>query len=105
MTSADASRPPVGRIRVTRQGEIFFDDARITLEALRASLAGLRARRGVVWYYREAAGSDAPAAAMDVIRLVVEHRLPISMSTTPDFSDVVQADGRVVPRADPPTLG
>lgn len=105
MTPAGANRTPVGRIRVTREGEIFYDGARTTLEALRTSLVGLRARRGVVWYYREAGGSGAPAAAMDVVRLVVEHRLPISMSRTPDFSDVVQADGRVVPRADPPTLG
>jgi len=30
--------------------------------------------------------------------MVVEQRLPISMSTRADFGDVVQADGTAVPR-------
>jgi hypothetical protein len=35
---------------------------------------------------------------MAVVRMVIEQRLPISMSTRPDFGDVVQADGSAVPR-------
>jgi hypothetical protein len=104
MEPHDGTGRPVGRIHVSRAGDITFDGARTSLEALRTSLANLRARHGVVWYYREAAGTDAPAAAMAVIQLVIEQRLPISMSTRPDFSDVVRPDGRVVPRDNPPTL-
>jgi hypothetical protein len=106
MAPPDGSARPIGRIHVSRTGEISFDGARTTLEALRTSLADLRARHGVVWYHRETAGApgDAPPEAMAVIQLVIAHRLPISMSTTPDFSDVVRPDGQVVPRADPPTL-
>jgi len=35
---------------------------------------------------------------MAVVRMVIEQRLPISMSTRADFGDVVQADGSTVPR-------
>ena len=51
---------PVARISVSAAGEIFLDGARTTLDALRQDLALLRARNGVVWYHREAAGGDPP---------------------------------------------
>jgi hypothetical protein len=35
---------------------------------------------------------------MAVVELVVKHRLPISMSTKPDFSDYVDGDGTSRPR-------
>ena len=95
---------PVARISVSAAGEISLDGGRTTLDALRAELALLRARNGVVWYHREAAGGDPPPEAMAVIQLVIEHRLPISMSTRADFSDVVRPDGSVVLRGGPHTL-
>ena len=94
----------VARIRVTRAGVIWCDEARTTLEALRTRLAEVRAGSGVVWYHREAGAAEPPPEAMAVIQMVIEHRLPISMSTKPDFSDVVRPDGSVVPRIGPNTL-
>ncbi|HET9708052.1 MAG TPA: hypothetical protein VFP39_07095 [Gemmatimonadales bacterium] len=88
----------VTRIRVSRAGEIWCDDVRTSLADLGPRLAQLRAAQGVVWYYREEAGDDPAPEAMAVVRMVVEQRLPISMSTRADFGDVVQADGRAVPR-------
>jgi hypothetical protein len=95
---------PVARISVSAAGEIFLDGGQTTLDALRAELHQLRARNGVVWYHREAAVGDPPPEAMAVIQLVIEHRLPISMSSRPDFSDVVRPDGSVAPRGGPQTL-
>ncbi len=40
-----------------------------------------------VHYYRE--GRASPPQSMEVMKLVVKHKVPISMSTKPDFSDVV----------------
>lgn len=94
----------IGRIRVARTGEIWFDDALVTLDALPPLLRELRAAGGAVWYYREAVDSEAAPEAMSVVRLVVEHRLPISMSTRPDFADVVLPNGSVVPRVGRDTL-
>jgi hypothetical protein len=88
----------IARIRVSRGGEIWCDDVRMSLADLGPQLAQLRAAQGVVWYYREEAGDDPAPEAMAVVRMVVEQRLPISMSTRADFGDVVQADGTAVPR-------
>ena len=88
----------VARIRVSRAGEIWCDDVRTSLAELGSRLAQLRAAQGVVWYYREEAGDEPAPEAMAVVRMVVEQRLPISMSTRADFGDVVQADGTAVPR-------
>lgn len=94
----------VGRIRVTRTGDIRYDDTPVTLEALAQLLRDLRSAGGVVWYYREQADAEPAPEAMAVVRLVIEHRLPISISTRPDFADVVLPDGSVAPRAGPHTL-
>jgi hypothetical protein len=83
---------------VSRAGEIWCDDVRTSLADLGHRLAQLRAAQGVVWYYREEAGDDPAPEAMAVVRMVVEQRLPISMSTRADFGDVVQSDGTAVPR-------
>lgn len=103
MKPHDRRDRPIGRIHVSRNGAITLDGARMSLQALRTSLADLRARQGVVWYYREAGETVAPTAAMAVMRLLVEQRLPVSLSTRPDFSDVVRPDGHVVPRTSPST--
>ncbi|HJQ66715.1 MAG TPA: hypothetical protein VJ816_10075 [Gemmatimonadales bacterium] len=104
MTEAPETRGPIARIQVGKAGEIWLDGARTTLEALRPQLAQLRAKNGVVWYHRAATGAEPAPEAMAVIQLVIEHRLPISMSLRPDFSDVVRADGSVAPRRGPHTL-
>ena len=94
----------LGRIRVARTGEIWFDNTPVTLDALPPLLRELRAAGGAVWYYREEVDAEPAPEAMAVVRLVVEHRLPISMSTRPDFTDVVLPDGSVAPRVGRHTL-
>lgn len=96
---------PVARIRVSRAGEIWCDDVRTSLGDLAPRLAELRAANGVVWYYREDVDAEPAPEAMAVVRMVVEQRLPISMSTRADFGDVIQADGTAVPRGRYTTLG
>ena len=97
---ARADQRPVGKIAVTANGTVSLDGAAITLDGLKAKLADLKKRNGVVWYYRQAASGEPPAQAMDVIKLVIDNQLPISMSTKPDYSDVVLADGTTRPRGD-----
>jgi hypothetical protein len=90
---------PVGKIAVTAKGAVSFDGAAITLDVLKQKLADLKRHDGVVWYYREATSGEALAQAIQVVRLVVDNRLPISMSTKPDYSDVLLPDGTTRPRA------
>jgi hypothetical protein len=90
--------PVVGKIAVTAKGDVSFDGKPVTIDVLKERLAGLKQRSGVVWYYREAGRGEPPAQATQVIKLVIDNRLPISMSTKPDFSDVLLPDGSTRPR-------
>lgn len=87
---------PVAKVSVLSSGKILLDGKSTTLAALDAALSELAKSKGVVWYYRQAAqAAEPPAVSMQVIQLVIKHRLPISMSTKPDFSDAVGPDGQL----------
>ena len=88
----------VGKIAITGKGIVSFDGTVTTVDALKEKLADLKKRNGVVWYYREAATDEPPTQAMQVMKLIVDNGLPISMSTKPDYSDVLLPDGTTRPR-------
>jgi hypothetical protein len=93
------SAEPVAKVSVLSNGKVLLNGKPTTLEALDVALGSLAASKGVVWYYREAAeAAEPPAVSMQVIELVIKYRLPISLSTRPDFSDAVGADGQSHPR-------
>jgi hypothetical protein len=96
---AKTDEGPIGKIAVTARGAVSFDGAAITLDGLKSKLADLKKRNGTIWYYREAAGGEPSTQATAVLRLIAESRLPISLSTKPDYSDVVFPDGTTRPRA------
>ena len=79
-------------------GSLFVDDRPVTLKSMDRRFAKLAKANGVVWYYREAGHAPPPPVAAEVIRLVMKHRLPISLSSQPDFSDTIDADGVPHPR-------
>ena len=90
---------PIGKIAVTASGVVSFDGSAITLDGLKSKLVDLKKRNGTIWYYREAAGSAPSTQATEVLNLIARSRLPISLSTKPDYSDVVLPDGTIRPRA------
>jgi biopolymer transport protein ExbD len=81
------------KVKVTMNGEITADGQPVTLEKLAARLADLKQAGGVVWYHRENPAGEPHANAMKVIELVAESKLPIRLSTKPDFSDAVDDKG------------
>jgi hypothetical protein len=87
---------PILKIAVRADGRIIVDDSPATVDSLRVSLKRLAEKKGVVWYYREAAQAAAPPEATEVIQSVIENRLPIRMSSRPDFSDAIGPDGRPI---------
>jgi hypothetical protein len=84
---------PVAKVGVYQDGRIILNGRNANIDEVRAAFAKLVERHGVVWYYREAAASEPHPNAMLVIQAVVTDKLPISMSTQPDFSDVMLPDG------------
>jgi hypothetical protein len=98
MASLSSAAQPVTRISALASGQILLNGQPTSLAALEIALAELKSQNGVVWYYRENARDEPPPEAMQAIQLVVKHGLPVSMSTKPDFSDVVDANGVSQPR-------
>ena len=82
-----------------------YSSGEFTLNGQPASIADMRAivgpttdRDAVIWYYREAAELEPTNAQLEVLEIIMAARLPISLSTKPDFSDYVGADGNSHPR-------
>jgi len=87
---------PVLKIAVMSDGRITVDGAAATIDSLRNSLKRMAEQNGVVWYYREAGETEAPPESTEVMKAVIENRLPIRLSSRPDFSNTIGPDGRPV---------
>jgi hypothetical protein len=88
----------VAKVAVYADGRIALDGREIQIEELRSQFMNLSKDKGAVWYYREASSADPPPVATLVIQAIIDARLPVSMSSLPDFSNVVLPDGTVKPR-------
>jgi hypothetical protein len=61
---------------------------------LRKSLRELKAKQGVVWFYRDAADPQVYRYALaEFMEDVAEYRIPIRTSSRPDYSDSTPLDG------------
>lgn len=76
----------------------MLDGKESTLSEVRKALEGAKAKSGAVWYYRESGKGEPPPQAIEVFKLIVENKLPVSLSTKPDFSDYVDQKGQSHPR-------
>jgi len=79
-------------------GRVTVNGAPATMESLRESLKRLSLEKGVVWYYREAGSSEAPQESRQVIQAVIDARLPIRLSSRPDYSNAIGMDGKPIER-------
>ena len=89
---------PILKIAVKVDGLVTVNGSPTTIDSLRASLIHLAEQNGVVWYYREAGQSEAPPESDEIIKVVFENRLPIRLSSRPDYSDAIGMDGRPLPK-------
>ena len=90
--------PRVTRISVLASGKILIGDKTATMAEVKKALAGMKRKRDTVWYYRESGKGEPPTQAIEVFKLIVENKLPISLSTQADFSDFVDESGQALPR-------
>jgi hypothetical protein len=93
-----AAEPPVARVSALAGGKLLLNGKPSDITSIDAEFGKIKERKGEVWYYRENPKAEPHPNAMAVVELVVKHRLTISMSTKPDFSDVVDRDGKSRPR-------
>jgi hypothetical protein len=91
-------RSNIAEIKVSRQGAITLNDEPVTIEALKTYLSELRQSPGSgVWYYREDLASEPHPNALLVIQAISDSRLPLRISSKPDFSDYMDTDGKSHP--------
>jgi hypothetical protein len=86
------------KVKLFADGGLLLDGKPVTLSEIAAAMDAAPQGESVVWYYRENAGGEAPAVTGQLVKLITERRLPVRLSTKPDFSDSVQpgAAGAVV---------
>ena len=96
--AAAAPVSPIIKISALANGEILLDGQPCSLDDLAGRLAEAQKINAEVYYFREAADQEPHPNAMKVVQLIVENRLPVSLSTRPDFSDYVDANGHSRPR-------
>jgi hypothetical protein len=77
------------KISVLATDALLLDGQPVTLRELEQTIKEGAAAKLTVWYYRENSAGEPSAFAAEVLRLITEHRLPIRLSSRPDFSDTV----------------
>lgn len=98
-TAHTAAAPqPVVLVSVFASGELHLNHAPAVFEDVVTALQPLQAINGTVWYYREHRHDAAHPAAERVFDLILEYRLPVMLSNSPDFSSYIDNLGQVVPR-------
>ena len=85
---------PSLKVSVLKNGKILADGKETTLSDLDRAFTELKQIGGTVWYYREAGQEEPPPQAMEVIKLVADKSLPVTLSSKPDFSDFIGEDGQ-----------
>jgi hypothetical protein len=100
---AMAECPNVIYIAVAQSGDVQVNGNSVVTEGIDAELAKLKPSAQLVVYYRENARTDPTpqewAKIKAVLDSVMKLRLPISLSSKPDFSDAIDGDGNSHPRA------
>ncbi len=87
----------IARIKVNRDGTILLNGQIVTMDVLKASLSKLtQSGDAAVWYYRENSAGEPHPNAMLVLQAAIDTKLPIKLSSKPDFSDSV-GPGNVPP--------
>jgi len=94
----NSSATRVTRISVLSTGKVLLNGKDSNVTEVRRSLESASAKSTAVWYYRESGKGEPPPQAIAVFKIIVENKLPVSLSTKPDFSDYVDEKGLSRPR-------
>jgi hypothetical protein len=87
---------PILKISVLSSGNLLLNGKPSKLEIIESKFK--KHKNASVWYYRENSSQEPPPISAQVIKLVIDNKLSISLSTKPDFSDYVNENGISQPR-------
>jgi hypothetical protein len=92
--AAPAVNTQLVKVIVKSDGTILEDGRPNTIDALETRIKAVAAAGGECWYYREDLSGNAVMAER-VLQLVQIHNCRLSISTKPDFSTYLDAEGEV----------
>jgi hypothetical protein len=86
------------RIGVLSSGGLLLNGELAGFSAIEAALQGANSQTDRVLYYRESVQGAPPPKVKDILDLVIARKLPISLSSKPDYSDYMDQFGQSHPR-------
>ena len=91
---------PDGTIKISifRDGSVKIDEVDMELQAAVERIRQADAAQTKALYYCEAGQEKPHPNAMTILKAITDARLPVMLSTEPDFSTVVGPDGQPRPR-------
>jgi hypothetical protein len=89
---------PILKVALMTDGTITTDGVACDLESLRALIHSTAQQKGMIWYYREASQTKAPPQSIEIMKAIIENRVPVRLSLQPDYSDSVGMDGKPIDR-------
>jgi hypothetical protein len=95
---AAQAQESIAKVTALSSGKLLLNGQPSNLAAIESAFKLLSNTHGGVWYYREMSQTEPPREAMAIIDLVVKYRLPVSLSSKPDFSDYIDEKGDSRPR-------
>lgn len=82
------------KVKVLSSGKILVDNNVPTgMSNLISKLQWIKNNDGVVWYYRENSGHIPNEIADEIFSKILGMKLPLSLSSKPDFSDWIDSNG------------
>lgn len=83
------------KIKILSTGEILLnnDAASASIDEVKEKLLQLKNVNGVVWYLRENPANIPNEIADEVFRIILDIKLPLSLSSKSDFSDWIDSNG------------
>ena len=86
------------KIGLLTSGAILFNGQPADLAELDSRLSQANPSQDRALYYKEDLGPDSSLQSLEIVKLVMKHKLAISFSTKADFSDYVDQFGQSHPR-------
>ena len=88
----------VAKLSALSSGKLLLNGQPANLDTIESEFKNLKSNNGSVWYYRENPQDEPPPQSMAIIELVVKYKLPVRLSSKPDFSDYIDENGNSNPR-------